>query len=126
MTRTVDIRKRGGERTTTIKVFTKDLKGDKDEYTCAFKTDFRAQQNIEVGELLMGCGPTSHIINDISMFHKFDESFKPDKYSFELANGKKGNNVSLNIRAASMKFADSKRECVSILLTNALYAPKLP
>ena len=96
------------------------------EHTFAFKMDFSKQQNVEVGKLLVDCGATSHIINDMSMFHKVDKSFKPDKHYIELANGERSNNVALKRGTAKMKFVDSRGKYVDIVLTNALYVPKFP
>ena len=70
-----------GERNTTVKAFEED--SDEDEHTFAFKIDFSKQQNVEVGKLLVDYGATSHIINNMSMFHKLGESFKPDKNYIE-------------------------------------------
>ena len=81
---------------------------------------------MEVGKLLVDCGATSHIINDISMFHKLGKSFKPDKHCIELANGERNNNVALKRGTANMKFVDSRGECVDIVFTNALYVPTFP
>ena len=60
---------------------------------------------------------------DMSMFHKLDESFKPDKHYIELANGERSINVALKRGTANMKFVDSKGECADIVLINALYVP---
>ena len=37
----------------------------------------------------MDTGASSHIINDRSKFKSFDSTFKPERHSMELANGKR-------------------------------------
>ena len=115
---------RGG-RNTIAKAST-ESSDEENEHTFAFKMDFSEQQNVEVGKLLVDCGATSHIINDMSMFHKLDKSFKPDKHYIELANGERSNNVALKRGTAKMKFVDSRGKYVDIVLTNALYVPTFP
>ena len=114
-----------GERNTTVKAIAEDS-DEEDEHTFAFKMDFSKQQNVEVGKLLVDYGATSRIINDMSVFHKLDESFKPDKHYIELANGERSNNIALKRGTANMKFVHSWGECVDIVLTNALYVPAFP
>ena len=114
-----------GERNTTVKAFEEDA-DEEDEHTFAFKMNFSKQQNVEVGKLLVDCGATSHIINDMSMFYELDKRFKPDKRYMSLANGERSNNVALKRGTASMKFVDSRGNCVDIVLTNAMYVPTFP
>ena len=83
-------------------------------HTFAFKIDFSKQQNVEIFKLLVDCGATSHIIIDIYMFHKLDESFKADKHYIEVANGERSNTVALKRGTADMKIVDSRGECVEI------------
>ena len=50
------------------------------------------QKNVEVGKLLVDSGATPQIINDMSIFHMFDNGFKSDKHFIEMANGEKSKN----------------------------------
>ena len=113
ITGTLDIRSE--ERNTTAKAITENS-DEEHEHKCAFI------MNVEVGKLLADYGATLHIIN-MSMFHKLDNSCKTGNQYNELANGERSNNVGLKRGTSSMKFADSRGECVEIALTSAFYFP---
>ena len=41
----------------------------------------------------LGCGATTHIVNDDSNFISTDENYKPDNHFIELTDGSRTNNV---------------------------------
>ena len=49
----------------------------------------------KVNSLLVDTGATTHVLNDISKFVQFDDTFIPDKHYIELADGSRTNNVAL-------------------------------
>ena len=59
-----------------------------EEHSFAFKTNSRPSTTSDCGaDLLFDCGATTHILNDMSKFSKFDHTFNPEKHTIELANG---------------------------------------
>ena len=78
------------------------------------------------GKLLVDCGATTHIINDISKFITFDTRFESDKHFIELANGSKSNNIALKRGNANVQLYDINGKCVQVMLENALYVPTYP
>ena len=72
---------------------------------------------------LVDCGATAHIIHDRSKFVRFDESFKPENHSIELADGSRTSGVVLGKGDAEIELWDTSGSKHSILLQNALYVP---
>ena len=58
--------------------------------------------------LMVDTGATSHIINDISKFRSFDNTFQPLKHCVELANGEKTNGVAERRGDAEVCLIDSR------------------
>ena len=59
-----------------------------EEHSFAFKTNPRPSTTSGCGaDLFVHCGATTHILNDMSKFSKFDHTFSPEKHTIELANG---------------------------------------
>ena len=77
----------------------------------------------KVNSLLVDCGATTHIVNDLSKFVSFDENFDPKKHLIELADGSKLNNIALNRGTASIALMDSDGNKREGILENALYVP---
>lgn len=76
--------------------------------------------------LLVDCGATTHIVNDETMFSKFDPSFKPEKHFIELANGEKSNNIALKRGHVTIIIRDSTGRYVEACLKNVLFVPTFP
>lgn len=76
--------------------------------------------------LMVDTGATSHIINDISMFRRFDDTFQPLKHCVELANGEKTNGVAERRGDAEVCLIDSRGQHHYATLKRALYIPSYP
>ncbi|KAK7503873.1 hypothetical protein BaRGS_00004996 [Batillaria attramentaria] len=92
----------------------------------AFKANVSTREELKAELLLVDCGATTHILNDVSKFDRFDESFKPDKHYIELANGERCTNVAMKRGDATMQFIDTEGRYAEITLKNALYVPSYP
>ena len=78
-----------------------------------------------IGSLLVDSGASSHIVKDTSKFVSFQNDFKPENHSLELANG--------NIEQVAEKrgtilvhFKDEMGEIRDIYLEDTLYCPSFP
>lgn len=76
--------------------------------------------------LLVDTGATAHVINDESLFVKYDDSFQPDKHFIELADGNHKNNVAKRKGTAEIKLLTAKNEEVVVQLNDALFVPSYP
>ena len=76
--------------------------------------------------ILVNCGATTHIINDITHFLSFDDSFNPNEHFIELADGSRTNNVAQKRGVACWKIRDDNGNVVEAELENALYIPSYP
>ena len=77
----------------------------------------------KVNGLLVDCGATTHIVNDLSRFISFDENFDPKSHVIELADCSKVNNIALNRGSACVSLIDSNGNKRDGILENALYVP---
>ena len=75
-----------------------------------------------ISALLLDSGGTSHIIVNRENFVLFDENFKADKHSIELADGIRAN-VVLEKSNARFQLQDVSGIPHGVILTNALYIP---
>ncbi|KAK6316125.1 hypothetical protein J4Q44_G00136490 [Coregonus suidteri] len=75
---------------------------------------------------MVDTGATSHIVTDIGKFKEFDETFKPEKHSVELADGTRTNGVAERRGAAEVYLRDNTGRRVKTTLTKALYVPSFP
>ena len=73
--------------------------------------------------LLVDCGATAHIVNDESMFTKFDEDFDAQKHVIELADGTRCAGVVKGKGVATMFLTSSDGVQHEVMLADALYVP---
>ena len=73
--------------------------------------------------LLVDCGATAHIVNDESMFTKFDEDFDAQKHVIELADGTRCKGVVKGKGVATMFLTSSDGVQHEVMLVDALYVP---
>ena len=112
-------------RDSTVKHVNSDgVNSDFHDFT--FKVDDFNDDVSQVNTLLVDCGATTHVVNDVSKFADFDAQFNPEKHFIELADGTKANNVALKRGTVnlSLNTADGKR--VNAELQDALYVPSYP
>ncbi|KAJ8365023.1 hypothetical protein SKAU_G00138540 [Synaphobranchus kaupii] len=76
--------------------------------------------------LIVDTGASSHIINDKSKFKNFDGTFKPERHSMELADGKRTFRVAQGRGEAQVCLIDSEGRRCQVTLENALYIPSYP
>lgn len=76
--------------------------------------------------VLVDCGATSHICNDITKFTAFDKNFDPNKHFIELANGDKANNLAMKRGQVNIALVDDQGMTHSGYLKNVLYVPSFP
>ena len=79
--------------------------------------------NMMCSSMLVDCGATSHIVNDESMFLKFDDEFDADKHVIELADGTICAGVVKGKGVATMFLTSTDGGQHEILLSDALYVP---
>ena len=84
------------------------------------------QRQIERKGLIVDTGASSHIINDRSRFKTFDSSFKPERHSMELADGKRTFGLAQGRGDAQVCLIDSEGRRCTVTLKNALYIPSFP
>ena len=84
------------------------------------------QRPIQGKGLIVDTGASSHIINDRSRFKNFDNSFKPERHSMELADGKRTFGLAQGKGDAQVHLIDSNGRRCSVTLKNALYIPSFP
>ena len=77
--------------------------------------------NMMCSSMLVDCGATSHIVNDESMFLKFDDEFDADKHVIELADGTRCAGVVKGKGVATMFLTSSDGVQHEIMLSDALY-----
>lgn len=81
---------------------------------------------IQRKRLIVDTGATSHIINDRSKFKNFDSTFKPERHSMELADGKRTVGVAQGRGDAQVRLINSEGRRCAVTLKNALYIPSYP
>ena len=74
----------------------------------------------------MDTGVSSHIINDMGKFKSFDSTFKPERNSMELADGKRTVGVAQDRGDAQVCLLNSDGCRCAVTLKNALYIPSYP
>ncbi|KAK7884464.1 hypothetical protein WMY93_027587 [Mugilogobius chulae] len=84
------------------------------------------QRPIQEKGLIVDTGASSHIINDRSRFKNFDNSFKSERHSMELADGKRTFGLAQGRGDAQVHLIDSNGRRCSVTLKNALYIPSFP
>ncbi|XP_023809695.1 uncharacterized protein LOC111947330 [Oryzias latipes] len=107
-----------------------DTRGAAEKEDFTFKTETkdasRAAQQIQIKGLVVDTGASSHIINDRSRFKSFDSTFKPERHSMELADGKRTFGLAQGRGDAQVCLLDSKGRRCTVTLKNALYIPSFP
>ena len=73
--------------------------------------------------LLVDCGATTHIVNDLAQFICFDKNFNPDEHYIELADGSRSNNIALKKGMAKVTLQGTNGKAYNIGLENCLYIP---
>ena len=76
--------------------------------------------------MIVDSGATAHILTDESNFVSFDEKFKPQKHTVELADGTKTVNVAQKQGDAVVHLRNSEGNIVKTTLNDALYIPTYP
>ena len=97
-----------------------------EEHSFAYKANSRPSTTSDCGaDLLVDCGATTHILNDMSKFSKFDHTFTPEKHTIELANGDRIS-VAEARGDANVKIKNSNGDSVDVILKDALFVPSFP
>ncbi len=73
--------------------------------------------------MLVDCGATTHIINDITKFTSLEERFNPNEHFIELADGSRNNNIALKKGTAEISLQDMSGKCHQVIVENCLYIP---
>ncbi|XP_057695561.1 uncharacterized protein LOC130917843 [Corythoichthys intestinalis] len=87
--------------------------------------DTRRQDTHSIREqgLMVDTGATSHIITDVTKFKSFQETFKPENHSVELADGTRCSGVALKRGDAECYLIDNRGQQRKATLRNALFIP---
>ena len=80
----------------------------------------------ETDTLLVDCGCTSHVSNDITKFISFDSSFNPSKHSIELADGKIAHNLAERRGTVKILIKNDENELCTVFLEKTLFIPAFP
>ncbi|XP_037109280.1 uncharacterized protein LOC119123966 [Syngnathus acus] len=86
----------------------------------------RLSDNVKMKGIMVDGGATSHIVNDIQTFTSFDESFKPESHSVELADGTKCSGIAQRRGTAVIYLRDDAGRQQTAQLREALYMPSYP
>ena len=117
--------RKGNDRVNSVG-FSKNSSSAVSNHYFAFKVSVKKEDVdtvYKVNGLLVDCGATTHIVNDLSRFISFDENFDPKSHIIELADGSKVNNIALNRESACVSLIDSNGNKRDGILENALYVP---
>ena len=101
---------------------------EEENHSFTFKSgDYRpGEDSLQPDMLLVDCGATTHILNNDSLFVKFDDSFVPSKHFIELADGTRANNIAQKRGDAQLLLKDDRGRQREVTLKNALYVPSYP
>ena len=89
-----------------------------------FKIGYNSENvNIARHKMLVDCGATVHIVNDISHFVRFDKGFESEKHTIELADGSRQKGVVQGKGTAKFTLSDIGGNEQNIFLDNTLYVP---
>ena len=86
----------------------------------------RPPVNVKMRGIMVDGGATSHLVNDIRMFKNFDDSFKPESHSVELADGTKCSGIAQGRGTAVIILRDNTGRQHTSQLREALYMPSYP
>lgn len=104
----------------------KSMENSDSDHSFAFKVSMKKDDFNSVNKvkgMLVDCGATTHIVNDITKFISFDEHFNPAHHVIELADGTRVNNIALKRGSASISLIDSNGNEQKGILENSLYVP---
>ena len=90
------------------------------------KRDERPPAAVKMKGIMVDGGATSHIVNDIGKFTSFDDTFRPDSHSVELADGTKCSGIAQRRGTATICLQDSAGRQHRAQLRDALYMPSYP
>lgn len=82
--------------------------------------------DVKMKGIMVDGGATSHIVNDIGKFKSFDDSFKPESHSVELADGTKCSEIAQGRGTAVINLRDHAGRQHTAQLREALYMPSYP
>ena len=99
-----------------------------EEHTVNYYFKVGIEPNVEIPcnenvNLLVDCGATTHIVNDLAQFICFDKDFNPDEHYIELADGSRSNNIALKKGIAKVTLQGTNGKAYNIGLENCLYIP---
>ncbi len=83
-------------------------------------------RGVELTDLMVDTGATSHIITDIAKFKKFNNKFQPETHCVELADGTRCKGVAERRGDAEVCLIDSRGQHHNMTLRQALYIPSYP
>ena len=88
----------------------------------------QSAQQLQIQEkgLIVDTGASSHILNDRSRFKNFDSTFKPERHSMELADGKRTFGLAQGRGDEQVCLIDSEGRRCAATLKKALYIPSFP
>lgn len=118
--------KKKGERDGARKVVVQQ-DSDQDHLFKAKYTGFVGPPDgIQLKGIMVDAGATSHIVNDAGKFTSFDDSFKPETHSVELADGSKCSGIAQRRGTATIFLLDAAGRQHTAQLRDALYMPSYP
>ena len=91
-------------------------------YKVAVEPDVKISCNDNVN-ILMDCGASTHIVNDLAQSISFDKDFNPDEHYTELADGSRSNNTALKKGIAKVILQGTYGKAYNTGLENCLYIP---
>ena len=100
-----------------------DDKSDKRDASFAFKLTVDNFDSVRENSLLVDTGATAHILNDKSKILKFEENFKPENHSIELADVSMVCGVVSAEGRATIILHDLEGVAHEVFLEDALYIP---
>ena len=97
-----------------------------EEHTVNYYFKVGVEPNVEIPcnenvNLLVDCGATTHIVNDLAQFICFDKDFNADEHYIELADGSSSNNIALKKGIAKVTLQGTNGKAYNIGLENCLY-----
>jgi len=99
-----------------------------EEHTVTYCFKVGVEPNVEIPcnenvNLLVDCGATTHIVNDLAQCICFDKDFNPDKHYIALADGSRSNNIALKNGIAKVIVQGKNGKASNIGLENCLHKP---
>ena len=112
-----------------IKVIQWTIFSQEEEHTVNYYLKLGVEPNVEIPcnenvNLLVDCGATTYIVNDLAQFICFDKDFNPDEHYIELADGSRSNNIALKKGIAKVTLQGTNGKACNIGLEGCLYIPR--